>query len=114
MLSIIGRLTVATFGVCVSGTSVLAAIQCPAMFGGHSLRASDGGSLYSGIVSKNIELAPDSSQLFRGSWVNTWRITQGQSVILVYRYNGTQQFFTQALPQEVKICRQDPSSFVWR
>ena len=112
MLSHMVKPTLVVLGLVMLGAPAFAAVQCPESLGGHSLRTSGGGTLFDGPIADNASLAPDNTQQVRGTWVNTWRLGRSQTVTLLCRYQGTQQVQTQVLPQEVRVCRQDPSSFV--
>lgn len=112
MSSVTVKTAATVLGLALFGAPALAAVQCAPSLSGHPLRTSGGGTLFDGPVHDNASLAPDGTQQLRGTWVNTWRLGQGQQVTLVCRYQGTQEVAAHVLPANVRLCRQDPSSFV--
>lgn len=112
MSSVTVKTAFAVLGLAMCGAPAFAAVQCAPSLSGHPLRASGGGTLFDGPIRDNASLAPDGTQQVRGTWVNTWRLGQGQQVTLVCRYQATEEVAAHVLPANVRSCRQDPSSFV--
>ena len=107
-----GLACAAILSAMAANATVQAATMCPAIAGGHPLRALGGGTLYEGPVKDNASLAPDESRAVRGGFVNTWKFDAAPNVTLVCQYEGASPAVSIVLPKEIRSCRQDAKSFV--